>query len=284
MTLHHDRSEVDPARTEPRLRLGLLWNLTLRELRGKYKRSVLGYGWSLVNPLVFLGVYTFVFSVLFETRPPEGDPSGLSVYAFFLVCGLLPWTFHANCVVGAISTLSGNSNLIRKVYFPRWMLPGANAVSWLITFGVELLVLVVALMVGGGEPLPFVPLVVLLVALQTLFSLGLGLLASALNVFFRDVEYLTGVILQLWFWITPIIWPTSLLDSSDTPEVAGFSLGEIAAWNPMYAFIGAYRDLLYDNRVPDGGRWLYVLVWTLASLGTGALVFRRMSPRMPEEL
>lgn len=286
MTIQQDQPPVPgpAARHEPRFRQGLLWNLTLRELRGKYKRSILGYGWSLINPLVFLGIYTFVFSVLFKTQPPTGNPSGIKIYAFFLVCGLLPWTYHSNCIMGSIATLSGNGNLIRKVYFPRWMLPGSNVGSWLVTYSVELLVLVVALVIGGASPLPFLPLLVALVLFQTLFSMGLGLLTSALNVFFRDIEYLTGIFLQLWFWTTPIIWPPSLLSEPGAPTVFGLPLEKIIVWNPMYAFVEAYRDLLYDNRVPELGRWLYILLWTAISMGIGAFAFWRMSPRMPEEL
>jgi ABC-type polysaccharide/polyol phosphate export permease len=262
----------------------LLWNLTLRELRGKYKRSILGYGWSLINPLVFLGIYSFVFSVLFKTEPPVGDPSGLHIYAFFLVCGLLPWTFHSNCINGSIFALSGNGNLIRKVYFPRWMLPGSNVASWLITYAIELLILTIALLVAGGSPVKFLPLVVLVVAIQTVFSFGIGLFASALNVFFRDIEYLTGIFLQIWFWATPIIWPPSLLLKPDAPTVFGIALIDIIKWNPMYEFVEAYRDLLYDNRLPELSRWLYMLAWAAVSIVVGGYVFKKMSPRMAEEL
>src|SRR3954467_2399649 len=116
----------------------LLWNLTLRELRGKYKRSVLGWGWSLLNPIVFLGMYSVVFVYIFKQTPPVGDPSGLNVYPFFLVTALLPWTFHSNCINGAIMSLAGNVNLIRKVWFPRYLLPASVGFSWLITFGIEM--------------------------------------------------------------------------------------------------------------------------------------------------
>jgi ABC-type polysaccharide/polyol phosphate export permease len=262
----------------------LLWNLTLRELRGKYKRSILGYGWSLINPLVFLGIYSFVFSVLFKTEPPVGNPSGLHVYAFFLVCGLLPWTFHSNCINGSILTLSGNGNLIRKVYFPRWMLPGSNVASWLITYAIELLILTIALLIAGGSPVKFLPMVVLVVVIQTVFSFGIGLFASALNVFFRDIEYLTGIFLQIWFWATPIIWPPSLLLKPGAPTVFGIALIDIIKWNPMYEFVEAYRDLLYDNRMPPASRWVYMVLWAVVAIVIGGLVFKKMSPRMAEEL
>src|SRR5687767_12024781 len=100
----------------------LFANLTLRELRGKYKRSALGWGWSLVNPLAQMVIFSLVFGVFFDFDPPRGDPSGLRVFAFFLLCGLLPWTFLANGVINGMGSLLANANLVKKVWFPRELL------------------------------------------------------------------------------------------------------------------------------------------------------------------
>lgn len=260
----------------------LLWNLTLRELRGKYKRSILGWGWSLVNPVVFMGIYSLVFGVLLKTDPPTGDPSGIKSYAFFLIAGLLPWTYHSNCINGSVMSLSNNVNLIRKVYFPRWILPSAAVGSWLITFAIELTVLTVAFLFAGNLIIQFLPLVAVVVVLQTAFSLGIGLAAASLNAFYRDVEYLTNIVLQLWFWVTPIIWPPSLLTEEHT--IAGIELATIVRWNPMYHFVEAYRLLMYDGRLPGWHTWVILLLCSVLSLALGSLVFRWVEPRLAEEL
>ena len=264
----------------------LLWNLTLRELRGKYKRSILGWGWSLLNPMVFLGIYSFVFMVLFKQQPPTGDPSGITLYPFFLVAALLPWTFHSNCINGAIQSLSGNVNLIRKVWFPRYLLPASTGLSWLITFSIEMTVLLTALVVTGHPRfILWAPGVVLVMLLQFIFSIGIGLAAAALNAFFRDVEYLTGIVLQLWFWATPVVWPTRLVDSpGHRPEFLGIPVITLLKLNPMYHFVEAYRDLLYDGAWPTAGRWAAMIVTAAISVSIGAWVFRRVEPRLGEEL
>src|SRR3954451_15687852 len=108
----------------------LLVNLTQRELRSKYKRSVLGWGWSLLNPLASMVIFTVVFAVLLKQKPDVGNPSGLKLFPLFLLCGLLPWNFLANSMNGGMSTLVGNANLVKKVYFPREVLVAANVASW----------------------------------------------------------------------------------------------------------------------------------------------------------
>src|ERR1700758_2564870 len=111
----------------------LMTNLTLRELRGKYKRSVLGWSWSLLNPLATMAIFTVVFAYFLKVKVPPGNPSGLSVFALFLLCGLLPFNFLANGMSGSMSALIGNANLIKKVYFPREILVAANVASWAVS-------------------------------------------------------------------------------------------------------------------------------------------------------
>jgi len=177
----------------------LLANLTLRELRGKYKRSLLGWSWSLVNPLATMAIFTVVFLYFLKVPVPRGDPSGLHVFALFLLCGLLPWNLLANGVTGSMGAVLGNANLIKKVYFPRELLVAATVASWTVSLLVELAVLAVAMLVAGNGVLPWIPAVVVLVALQTAFVLGIGLLLGVLNVFFRDVQHFVGIVLQIWF-------------------------------------------------------------------------------------
>jgi ABC-type polysaccharide/polyol phosphate export permease len=262
----------------------LMLNLTLRELRGKYKRSVLGWSWSLLNPLATMLMFTVVFRVFLRVPVPRGRPSGMHEFAFFLLCGLLPWNFVANSLSGAMSALLGNANLIKKVYFPREVLVAANVASWAVSLLIELAVLAVALLVAGNMVLPWLPALVLLVVLQAVFVVGAGLALSVLNVYFRDVQHLIGIVLQLWFYATPIVYPLSLVPR--TAEVLGHEvpIRFLYGLNPMVPFVEAYRDRLYHLRLPSLGELLSLATIAVVALGVGLVVFARLEPKLAEEL
>lgn len=265
----------------------LLINLTLRELRGKYKRSTLGWAWSVINPAVTIIVYTIVFSFFLRVEPPVGDPSGLDSYAFFLMSGLLPWMFLSNGVMGSVGSLTGNESLIKKVYFPRSVLPTSSVLSWLAAFTIELGVLSFLLItIGGNMVLTWVPVLVVVIAIQTLFVLGLGLFLSPINAYFRDVEHFTTIFLSVWFWATPILYPESVFYHEDgsAKELLGIPLPDLMNLNPMAHFVTAYRDLLYSLRFPAFTTWAAMLVSTAAVLAMGLWVFRRLEPKLAEEL
>jgi ABC-type polysaccharide/polyol phosphate export permease len=259
----------------------LFVNLTLRELRGKYKRSTLGWTWSLINPLVTMGTYYLLFSFFLRVEPEVGDPSGLRNFAFFLMCGLLPFTYLSNALTGGMSSLVGNSNLVKKVYFPREILVAAITASWLVSFLIELAVLSVALLFVGNVVLPWIPVILLLVALETAFVLGLALMLAVWTVYFRDLEHLTGLVLQIWFYTAPIILPLYIV--KDQLE------GHRWAWvlynvNPLMRFVEAYHDLLYSLRMPPAWELGYLFVVSAAVLGLGWYVFTRFEGRLAEEL
>lgn len=262
----------------------LLWNLTLRELRGKFKRSVLGWLWSVLNPLAMIGIYALVFGVFFEVAVPAGDPSDLHSYPLFLVCGLLPWTFLTNALNGMVSSIVANEGLVKKVYFPRWVLPASAALSWLSSFGVELLVLAAVLVLAGNLVIPWAPVVVALMLLQLGFALGLGLILSAANAYFRDVQHFLSIVLNIWFYATPILYPIDL--PPERYDILGISVPvrRLLELNPMTSFIDTYRDVLYHLRFPTAGQWLVLSGITVVSLVVGWTVFARLEPRLAEEL
>jgi ABC-2 type transport system permease protein len=256
-------------------------NLTLRELRGKYKRSLLGWGWSLVNPIATTAIFTFVFSYILKVDPPTGDPSGIHVFAIFLLCGILPWNLLANGLTGGMGALLGNANLIKKVYFPRALLVGASTSSLAITMLIELSVLAGVLLGTGHMVLQWLPVVVLVVLLETLFVFGLAMLLAVVAVYFRDMEHLIGILLQIWFYATPIIYPITKATEAlaEHPTVLWFYEA-----NPMTRFAAIYRDLLYNLRGPRLVDVLAVIGATVVSLAIGATVFRRLEPRLAEEM
>jgi lipopolysaccharide transport system permease protein len=273
-----------PALEARRLPTELLWNLTLRELRSKFKRSALGWLWSVINPLASIAIYSVVFGVFFEVDPPVGDPSGLEGYGFFLVCGLLPWTFLANGLNGATGSIVGNEGLVKKVYFPRAVLPAASVLAWLASYGVELAVLGVVLLAVGNFILPWVPVLVALMLLQTAFVLGIGLVLSAANAYFRDVQHFLGIALNVWFYATPIIYPPDQPPEESTLLGVTIPVRSLLQLNPMAIFVDAYRNVLYDLRWPALTQWLAMSMIALVALVVGTLVFRRLEPRLAEEM
>ncbi len=270
----------------------LLVNLTLRELRGKYKRSTLGWAWSVINPAVTIVVYTIVFSFFLRVEPPTGDPSGLTSYAFFLMTGLLPWLFTNTGIIESVGSLTANEELIKKVFFPRSVLPTSATLASLATFGVELAVLAALLLViAGNMIIPWIPIVALVIAIHFFFVLGCGLLISPVNVYFRDVEHFTLVFLNVWFWATPILYPESVLyygpddpRAGEAKEVLGIDLVTLINLNPMTHFVKAYRDLMYSLRMPSLGTWLAMIGFAAGAMLIGILVFRRLEPNLAEEL
>jgi ABC-2 type transport system permease protein len=259
----------------------LFVNLTLRELRGKYKRSVLGWTWSLLNPLATMVIFTVVFRFFLKVQIEPGDPSGLHVFAIFLLCGLLPWNFLASGMSGSMGALISNSNLIKKVFFPREILVASNIASWVVSFLLELGVLAVVLVVAGNFVLPWLVPALGLVIVQTMFVVGLGLLLSVLNVYFRDVQHLIGILLQIWFYATPIVYPITVVRDALKDHPAFFALYKL---NPMVRFVEAYRDCLYDLRFPALLDSLYLFGVSAATLALGVFVFSKLEPKLAEEL
>lgn len=259
----------------------LLWNLTLRDLRGRYKRSILGWGWSLLNPLAFMAVYTFAFSIILDAAPLPGNPSGLQSYAFYLLCGLLPWTFFNVSVGTALGSIVENGALVRKVAFPREHLVVSTIFAGLFTLAVELTVLSIAFVVVGNLVLPWLPLVVLTSVLVAVFATGFGLALAALNVYFRDMSYLWSIIAQVWFFSTPIVYPLELVERrlADYPTV-------LRIYNnlPMSVVVRIYRNLMYDLRMPRLIDYGLITVYAVAALAIGWWLFDKLEGRFAEEL
>lgn len=266
----------------------LLGNLVSREVRGKYKRTVFGQLWSLANPLALMLIYTFVFGFIFRSEPEPGNPSGLDVFAIWLLCGLLPWIFFSTVVTMSSGSLVANAGLIQKVAFTKIVLPlslvGSTAYNWAF----EMAVLVVALTIVGSFVLPWIPLLLVIMIMLAVFAAGLGLMLSIATVHFRDTQYFLSIILQMWMYLTPIIYPTSLV-SNASKSVGGLlgtpiTLIDIYQLNPMEHFVALFRQVLYDNRWPDTGDFLISLAWSVGAFAIGMLVFRRNEKSLAEAL
>ena len=265
------------------LQIDLLVNLTLRDLRSKYKRSALGWTWSVLNPLVAVVVYSAVFSVFLRIQPTTGDPSGLRSYAVFLLVTLLPWQFHVTSLTEATRSITANGPLITKIWFPRWVLPTSAVLARFLTLLVEMAVLLVLVAVLEGHfAFTWIPVVLMLMALQLLFTVGLALMGSAANGYFRDVQHILGVALAPWMFLTPILYPLNMVPADR--EFLGIGYRTLYQLNPMVSWAEAYRNALYDLRFPSAERWLAIVVATAVVLTVGFRIFRRLEPRMAEEV
>jgi ABC-type polysaccharide/polyol phosphate export permease len=262
----------------------LLLNLTLRELRSKYKKSVLGWTWSLLNPVASVVIYTVVFSVFLDIQPPRGDPSGLKSFVLFLLCALVAWNFVSSSLTASLDSIVGNANLIKKVYFPRELLVASTIGSLLVTFCIELGVVVVILLFAGNMVLPWIPVALFLMALLTVSLVGAGLVLSVCNVYFRDVKHFVSIAMQALFYSAPIVYPITVVPKHK--EILGFDVPvrEIYRLNPLVRFIEGFRDVLYNLRMPSMATLLYLVAWAGGLLVVGMWAFRKLEPRLAEEV
>lgn len=260
----------------------LLYNLTMREVKGQYRRTVLGQLWSLLNPIATMLVYTVVFSFIFRARPNIGDPSGLDIYPLWLMCGLLPWLYFSRVVNGGLNSMVSNSGLIKKVYFPRMHLPFSVMASVGFTWLIEMGVLVLALQIFGGWPIWWIPVALLVMVMLALFAVGVAMMLAITNVHFRDTQHFTTIVLQMWMYLTPIIYPLSLVEN------AARDIGEwvlvVYRLNPMERFVEVFRNLLYDNRWPAVDDTLFIVAVAGIVFCLGFWVFSRNERRLAELL
>lgn len=256
----------------------LLVNLTLREVRSKYKRTVLGQVWSLLNPIAQMATYSIVFAFVLKAKPDKGDPSGLDVFALWLSAGLLPWLFFTNVVTTGMGSLVGNANLIQKVYFPRETLVMANAFAWLFTFGIEMSVLVLAMLLFGGSPLLYLPATVFFMVVLAALALGLSFMLSVANVYFRDTQHFITIAMQVAFYATPIVYPLRLVATNHQSLLFFYRL------NPLERFTEAFRNTMYDGRWPTASNTLFLVVVSAVVLVLGYATFKRYEGRLAEEL
>jgi ABC-2 type transport system permease protein len=256
----------------------LIQNLTQRELKSRYKKSVLGRLWALINPAASLAVYTLVFGVYLNASPPM-SPSGLSNFALWLFAALIMWNGFSAILNGSMSALFDAGGLMGKIYFPPECPAIANVFSSLLQVFTEIGVLLVVMIVLGnvGWSVLVMPL---LVVEMVFFGLGLGLMASLLNVFYRDVGYLVAILMQILFYGTPIVY--SLTDIPDT--LGGFPIKKVVEANPLTQLTYQSRQAMYLMQFPTWGQLVYTLVTCTAMLLLGWWVFARRAPLAIEEI
>ncbi|HTM31349.1 MAG TPA: ABC transporter permease [Vicinamibacterales bacterium] len=235
----------------------LIFNVVTKDLKLKYQRSVLGFAWSMLNPLIMIGVYAVAFRYVLRIQTPR--------MVLFILIGLLAWNFFAGAVGSATDAISGNASLLKSVVFPRLTLPFTTVLFNLVQYLLTLLVfLPVMLIVYGVEPHPRMLLFPVFLFLQVVFVTGLSLLLATAATMYRDVKHLIEVGIGIFFWATPIIYEPTMI-----PE----SFQQLALLSPTASYIRAYQDIFYYNVVPDFSIWLVAVVYAAGTFVCGLSVF-----------
>lgn len=239
-----------------------------KEIRGKYKASFLGVLWSFINPLLMVLVYVIVFPYIMQIQTEN--------YLIFLICGVIPWNWFTNVISQGTTCITNNANLIKKVYFPREVLPISTATAGLINFLISCIIIVIFVLLGGNGiswHIIFLPLIALI---QYLISLAMIFILSAINVYVRDVEYMVIFITNILFYATPILYSSSMFENSWIIWVFRF--------NPFAHLINAYRDIFYVHQVPNLVNLIILLGVGVIALVIGYMIFKKLEKRFVEEV
>ncbi len=245
----------------------MIWMLVRRDLRGRYKSSVLGFLWTFLNPLLQLGVYTIVFSIIMRNNVEK--------YYLFLFIALIPWMFFATSIQGGTMCVLAQKDMVTKIHFPRQVLPIAHVTTCFVNMLLCFIVVFAVCAVGLGLRLAVLPLLIPVMLTEYLLALGLCFIVSGATVYFRDLEHIMGIFVMLWQFLTPVMYPVE-----QVPE----NLRGIFMMNPMTSIIMCYRDILYYKQVPQLSNLLLALGMGVLFLLLGWFLFDDLQRRFAEEL
>lgn len=246
----------------------MIFSLVRRDLNGRYKGSALGFLWTFINPLLQLGVYTLVFSVIMR--------NGIEDFYLFLFVALVPWIFFSTSIAGGSSCIWAQQDMVKKIYFPREVLPISFVTSQFVNMLLSLVVVLLVLLISGKGvnfiALLYLPLIMLV---EYLLALSMTMFTSAVTVYLRDIEYLLGIITMAWQFLTPVMY-----SMDQVPKNLRF----VFLLNPMTPVIIAYRDILYYKKVPEVSTLALATLFGFVMLLFGCLVFGRLKRHFAEEL
>lgn len=252
---------------------GFILGSVKREFQSKYRNSLLGAAWTVINPLAMIVVYTVIFSQVMKAKLPGMDSSfGYSIY---LCAGSLTWGLFAEIVGRGQNIFIDNANLLKKISFPRMTLPIIAVLNALVNFTIIFGLFLAFLVAAGLWPGWVFVAAVAVLAVQLLLAIGLGMVLGVLNVFFRDVGQFFGIFLQFWFWFTPVVYPASILPERVKP---------LMAMNPMYPVISSYQTIFVSQQWPDWPVLAYPLVLGMVLCALGLRMYRQHVGEMVDEL
>ena len=235
-----------------------LWKMTVSQLKAKYAGSILGIFWAVINPLLIMSAITFVFTIIFKTE--------IKNFAFFVLSGIFPWMFFSNALSEATSSILNQQNILRQFNLPRELLPLSSTLSNFLNFLIGWLIIYPLFLFFNPKIILLLPLLIIVLLLNLFFVSGSGLILSVLNVFFRDISQLLGVLLMLWFWITPVFYSVDMVPTR---------FRWVCSLNPMTPYVIYYREIIFRGNVPSPSIFIAVFLWAFVSLTLGLLVFSR---------
>ena len=237
----------------------LLGQLVARDFKTKYKRSVLGVLWSMLNPLLTMAVQYIVFVNIFRFE--------IDNYAVYLLIGTVAFNFFSEATQAALTSITGSASLITKVYIPTYVFPLSKVLSSCINLLFSTLALYVIIFVQGVQLNFYHLLIPVLYVMLIAFSLGIGMILASLMVYFRDIQFLYGVIITLWMYLTPLFYPVSIIPDK---------LFGIYKLNPMYQYVTFFRTLVLEAACPSLEQWLFCFGYAVVFLCIGSLIFKKM--------
>lgn len=245
----------------------LLKSNVRKEIRGKYKGSFLGILWSFVNPLLMTLVYAIVFPFLLRGSQPH--------YTTFIIIAILPWNWFTSTIAQGTSTILGNGGIIKKVYFPREILPISVVSSGLINYLISCLIILLFLLFSGIGYSFYILLLPVIVMIQYILQLGIILITSSINVYVRDLEYIINFFIQMLFYATPVLYSMDMFP----PKIRW-----LLKLNPMSTLIDSYRDIFFYKQAPNFLMLVFVLMLSLIILAIGIIIFKKLEKGFAEEL
>lgn len=245
----------------------MMYNLVKKDLRTRYKGSFLGFLWTFINPLLQLVIYTIVFSTIMRVNVDK--------FYIYLFVALIPWIFFTTAIQGGATSIIYGKDLIKKVYFPRLIIPLSVVNAAFMNMIFSMVIVFAALLFSGIGLSKYVVLLPVIMFLEYLLALGLAFIFASLNVYFRDLEHILGIIIMGWFYLTPIVYTVDMI-----PEKY---LG-LYNLNPMTPIVVAYRDILYYKQMPHLNTLTGILIWSVVFIVVGYILFQKLQKHFVEEL
>lgn len=246
----------------------MIFSLVRRDLKGRYKGSALGFLWTFLNPLFQLCVYTIVFSIILR--------NGIEDFYLFLFVALIPWIFFSTCLSGGASCIIAQQDMVKKIYFPREVLPVAFVTSQFINMLLSFIVVFAALIISGkGIRVSILIYLPVIMVVEYVLALGITMICSAITVYVRDIEYILGILAMAWQFLTPIMYSVDIV-----PE----RLKMLFYINPMTPIIVAYRDILYYKEIPELTTLIQGAILGVVLLIVGVFSFGKLKKRFVENL
>lgn len=240
-----------------------LWDMSVKQLKAKYSSSILGISWAIINPFLIMLAITFVFNIIFKIE--------IEKFPLFVLSGIFPWLFFSNAISEATFSILNQQNILRQFNLPREILPLSSILTNFLNFLIGWVIIYPLFFLFQPSMILLLPLFTIVLLLNLLFVCGLGLMLSILNVFFRDIGHLLGVLLMFWFWVTPVFYSVDMIPTR---------FRWVCCFNPMTPYIVYYREVVFRGTLPNFPTFIGVFLWAVFSLSLGLLVFSRLESKV----